>query len=467
MTQHEFDASRWIQRLADAIDGVLTYESAWEDVLRRRRMAERSAMGLAGGIHEGATKERIEEYWHLRPARSGRQLTEYEGSLLDLLAHVEEVVLEHPTIKRCLRSVGDFTGIKVYSPTSLFPMTVRQIAEGILRYSLDCGALEAASSLEERIRLGEERSLVGSQVTLFHGLRVEGSHELPNGMTVSSLEDVEDQVDLVTIEGMLLRQRLVLVSPSSIGVVRWSHRWGPAIAAPDDEELKFTELPPDLNEVAGLALTALGLICDAPVTGVGSTDNNFDRRIGRALCYNDSFTTLKDLRAKLSLVGSPPDEVLSRDVFPLVSDTFRRLMQLRSGGGSSQADGSLAASEILAMCGQYNDYKLEKARLTDIAYFLLTMLERGDLQSEGDKRKRASEKYAISRSALDKIANLTSTAGGLSQARKVVGVGRELTEAEAEFLTKSARRIILRAIEVVAEPNVKRGKITLSELRGQ
>ena len=468
MTQDRFDTARWVQRLAKALDGVLTYESAWDNALWERRMAERRAMGLASGTHNGATKERIDEYWHVRPARGGGQLTEYEQSLLDLLAHVEEVILEHPTITGCLGSTGEFTGILVYSPASRFPMSMRQVVEGILRYALDCGASEAALSLEKRIRLGQERSLTGSKITLFHGLGVDGSYELPNGMGIASLEEVEGQVDLVTIEHMLLRQRLVRVNPASIGVVCWSYRWGPAIAAPDDEEeLEFTELPLDLNEVAGLAVTALGLVCNAPVKNIGSTGDNFDRSIGRALCYKDRFTTLKDLRAKLNLAGGPPDQVLSPASFPQVSAVFDRLMQLRSAACLGESDGPLTAVDISAMCSRYNDFKLEKTRLPDIAYFVLTMLEREFSGSTSDKRRRTADKYAISRNALKRMSRLASNAGGLELARKASGVGVELTASENEFLEQSARQIILRAIEVVAEPDSERKEITLSELYGR
>ena len=381
-----------------------------------------------------------------------------------MLNYVEEVILEHPTIKGCLGSAGDFTGIMVYSPTSRFPMNMRQIVEGLSSYALDCGALEAASALEERIRLGEERNLVGSHVTLFYGLKVEGAHEFSNGMVVTSLEDVEDQVDLHTIEHMLLRQRLVFVSPSSIGVVRWSHKWGPAIAAPNDAELKFTQIPLDLNEVAGLAITALGLVCNAPITRIGSTDDNFDRRIARALCYRDRYTTLKNLRAKLNLAGSEPHQVLSYDVFPQISDMFCHLKQLSSCDGLGEADGSLTAQDLLVMCGLYNDFKLGKSRLTDMAYFVLTMLEKEFVEFNSDKRRRTAEKYAISRKVLHRIGDLASNAGGPEQARKASGVGRELKPDETQLLERAARRIILRAIEVVAEPDVEREEITLSEL---
>ena len=464
MTQYRFDASRWVQRLAEAIDRLLTYERAWDDVLWERRNEESVAMGLPNRIHEDTRRNRIDGYWHLQPVRRGRPLTEYEESLLDMLNNVEKVILEHPTIKGCLGRVGDFTGIRVYSPTSLFPMTMKQIVEGILGYALDCGALETASALGKRIRLGEEQNLVGSEVTLFHGLKVEGSYELPDGMVVTSLEDVEDQVDLDSIEYMLLIQRLVLVSPSSIGVLRWSYKWVPAIAAPDDSDLKFTQIPPSLNEEAGLAIMALGLVCNAPITRIGSTGDNFDRRIARALCYRDRYTTLKNLRAKLNLVGSKPAQVLNFDVFPQVSDVFSHLKQLLSCDGLGEADDSLTAQDLLAMCRLYNDFRLGKSRLTDMAYFVLTMIEKEFSRFKSDKRRRTGEKYAISRKVLKRIADLTSNAGGLGQARKALGVGMELTTAESLFLEQSARRIILRAIEVVAEPNVEREEITLSDL---
>ena len=468
MTQYHFNAFRWVRRLAGAIDRVLAYETSWDNALQNRRYEE-SAMGLANRIpevtREERIKERIYEYWHLEIALRTGRLTEYKNSLPNLLSYVEEVIRQHPTIKSCLGSEGDFDGIKVYSPSSRFSMSTKQIVEGVLSYAVDCGAFEAASSLEERIRLGEERNLVGSQITLFHGLRVEGSHELPNGMIVTSLEDVEDQVDLVHIENLLLGQRLMRVSLSSVGVVRWNYKWGPSIAAMDDDELKFTELPEDLNKDARLAVTALGLVCDAPITIIESIDDNFDRRIARALCYRNRYTTLNNLKTRLSLGISSRGQILSYDVIPQVSDVFVRLMQLRIGSGLDEADGSLTAQHILAMCSRYNDSKLGRARLNDVAYFVLTMLEREFSELKSDKRRQVADKYGISRGALDRIAYLTSNAGGLEQARKASGIDKELSSDEALFLKQSIRRVILRAIEVVAEPDLELKQITLSELK--
>ena len=463
MTQHQFSASRWIQRLAKAIDRVLSYEHTWEDVLRERRLAESSTMGLPGRTHEDTRTERIKEYWLLRHERGTRQLTEYERAVLDMSTDVEEVILEHPIIKSSLGSGEDFTGIKVYSPSSRFPMSTEQIVEGILNYAIGCGALVVASALEERIRLGEKRNLVGSQVTLVHGIRVDGSHQLPNGMVVTSLEDVEDKVDLVHIGSLLLMQGLVQVSISSIGVVRWDYKWGPSIAPPDEDELKFTQMPQDLGEVADLALMALCLVCDAPITRIGSFGDNFDRRIARALCHRDRYITLNDLRTRLNLgVGSRRGQVLNRDVFPQISEVFSHLIHIRRGAVSDEADRSLTAERIFSMGSLYNDFKLGKARLTDMAYFVVTMLEREFPKERG----QTAERYAISKKVLTRMSVLASTAGGLGQARKALGVNRELTTEETGFLEQSARRTILRTIEAVAEPDASRKKITLSELRG-
>ena len=38
MTQYQFDAFRWVRRLAGAIDRILAYENSWNNVLRKRRM---------------------------------------------------------------------------------------------------------------------------------------------------------------------------------------------------------------------------------------------------------------------------------------------------------------------------------------------------------------------------------------------------------------------------------------------
>ena len=114
------------------------------------------------------------------------------------------------------------------------------------------------------------------------------------------------------------------------------------------------------------------------------------------------------------------------------------------------------------MCSLYNDFKLGKVRLTDMAYFVITMLEK----RFPNKRGQAAERYAISRKVLNRMSTLASTAGGLGHARKASGVDREFTTEEAPFLAESVRATILRAIEVIAEPDALRKKITLPEVRG-
>ena len=172
MAPNQFDAPCWVRRLSEAIDRVLTYERQWENALRLRRSEESSAMGLPSGIHDDTRRERINQYSRLRPDRGAGQLGQYGKSLLALLASVEEAVLEHPIIKDRLIRSDDFTGIRVYSPSSRFHMSTSQIVEGILSYAVDCGALEAASALEERIRLGEEGNLVGRFTNPGRGRRV-------------------------------------------------------------------------------------------------------------------------------------------------------------------------------------------------------------------------------------------------------------------------------------------------------
>lgn len=81
-------------------------------------------------------------------------------------------------------------------------------------------------------------------------------------------------------------------------------------------------MPLDLTEVAGLAIMALVLVCNAPITRIGSTRDNFDRRIARAPGYRGRHTNLPTLRAKLNVVGSEPDQFLSFDVFPQITDVF-------------------------------------------------------------------------------------------------------------------------------------------------
>ena len=96
--------------------------------------------------------------------------------------------------------------------------------------------------------------------------------------------------------------------------------------------------------------------------------------------------------------------------------------------------------------------------LPAMAYFCLTKLE----QMAGG-RANAAVTFAISKSVLGRIGELSSSKGG-SSARKAIGSTTPYTPEEERFLKSAVKMLIHRAAEVEHGPDPSRTKITLSDI---
>ncbi len=110
------------------------------------------------------------------------------------------------------------------------------------------------------------------------------------------------------------------------------------------------------------------------------------------------------------------------------------------------------------MFDRFCRYREGTTTLADAGYFCLTVLE----NSSGG-RPGAASRYAIAKSVLDKLGDLTANKGG-NEARKAAGSNTEFTPAEREWIDESIKRLILRAAEVAGDPSASRPQITLPDL---
>lgn len=110
------------------------------------------------------------------------------------------------------------------------------------------------------------------------------------------------------------------------------------------------------------------------------------------------------------------------------------------------------------MLGRYEDLWNGKEKLTQVASFCLTMLER-----LAESRPNASKRFGIARNVLDEVGKLTSKKGGPVLGRKATAIDQELTPGETKFLENSVSVFIRRVAEEAQSPGGPFRKITLED----
>lgn len=113
--------------------------------------------------------------------------------------------------------------------------------------------------------------------------------------------------------------------------------------------------------------------------------------------------------------------------------------------------------DVTAMYQSYKEYFEGNEKLTSMAYFCLTVLER----SAGG-RKEAAEKFLISFNLLRKLGTL-SNRGDLKDTRKLKGDLIPLTDLEKTWMPDVIKRLILRAGEVASNPTEKLKQINMKD----
>ena len=119
--------------------------------------------------------------------------------------------------------------------------------------------------------------------------------------------------------------------------------------------------------------------------------------------------------------------------------------------------------DVSTMYDRLDGYYQRKEPLPAMAYFCLTVLERG---LEGNSRKTAAAKFGIELAVLNRIGELCAKKGGPQAARKAMGAISALTKEEARFLEKAVKAIIRRRAERAAGDDTQRPRITLRDLCG-
>ena len=114
--------------------------------------------------------------------------------------------------------------------------------------------------------------------------------------------------------------------------------------------------------------------------------------------------------------------------------------------------------DVLLMLSRYEDLCNDPDKLTNVAYFCLTMLEK-----LAGGRPEAAKKFAIGEKVLNKVGELADKKGGLARARKAKGINQELTPEETRFLENAVKVFIRRVAEEAQSPGGPFRKITIKD----
>ncbi|MCY4079139.1 MAG: hypothetical protein OXF54_02770 [Caldilineaceae bacterium] len=112
---------------------------------------------------------------------------------------------------------------------------------------------------------------------------------------------------------------------------------------------------------------------------------------------------------------------------------------------------------VVKMKIRYDQYRLGRAKLPDVAYVCIDLLEE---KYEG--LPAAAKECGISRNVLVKIRSLSSNKGG-EDSRKAKGFGDDFTREEKRFLRAALKEVIIRAAQVAADASQNIPQITMAD----
>jgi hypothetical protein len=114
------------------------------------------------------------------------------------------------------------------------------------------------------------------------------------------------------------------------------------------------------------------------------------------------------------------------------------------------------------MFKHYCNYLGGREPLGNMANLCLTTLETACRGSKA--REKASKKYSIALSVLDRLGSLLDSKGGPDHARKAKGRSTPFNGSEIKWIEAAARAIIRRAAETAYDPQVCHPQITMADL---
>ena len=224
MTQPEFDADNWIERLATALKDVAP--------------STRASGPIQSYIFSFLPHDQHRELVNLVRHNSDMQIA-FEASHLSLDSDPTEamkILREHPVLSQP-EGIGIVIPKGNWSRVELKPLVLY-----LIKLAIKTDARTAACTLHRFLKLGEACQLEGHEITFFYGLNLNDRIDIGDGVFlapysyVKAIYGIPEHAEKHTmINGT---ENSSLYSPRSISVLVRDLVWGPAVAPGDNYQLK-------------------------------------------------------------------------------------------------------------------------------------------------------------------------------------------------------------------------------------
>ena len=409
MTPHGFNASNWVERLAQSLESLSKVEENYCSELsatssRNANLDKQMASGF-----DSPSNRRSFLYYRACQRESSYYRTHY-GALFSTLAAVKAVLRKHPVLNRALGySVDNEEFFMAIPNVGSGEADLDRMVVGLMSCTKENGFRETASRLEKFLAPEEECQFTGYQMSVFRGLQLDEEFEVANGISITPFDSIKDYLDPSRLENFVpgLSQ---INRRGPMGVVRKPFPWKP-IFLPSGTDLKRrSSLDKEFYNDSGLLVNLLAIAHEAPVMmmmSIGALVNREERE----LIGFPVDGVYADLSSGLPVNDHLRNTPFSLERFSKVKEMFARL----KCSGDEQARYKLIIFRLSRALLRRGELASED-RILDVAIAMEMMyeLERQELSYKLRMRascflKRSSEKRVETFERMKKFYNARSS----------------------------------------------------------
>ena len=264
MTPHGFNASNWVERLAQSLESLSKVEENYCSELsatssRNANLDKQMASGF-----DSPSNRRSFLYYRARQRESSYYRTHY-GALFSTLAAVKAVLRKHPVLNRALGySVDNEEFFMAIPNVGSGEADLDRMVVGLMSCTKENGFRETASRLEKFLAPEEECQFTGYQMSVFRGLQLDEEFEVANGISITPFDSIKDYLDPSRLENFVpgLSQ---INRRGPMGVVRKPFQWKPVILSSGSNSGETYAWDKEFPDDSDLVVNLLAITHETPV----------------------------------------------------------------------------------------------------------------------------------------------------------------------------------------------------------
>ena len=263
MTPHGFDASDWVERLAQSLESLSKVEENYSSELTATSSRNANLDELMASGFDSPSSRRSSLYYSARQRESSYYRTHY-GALFSKLAAVKAVLREHPVLNDALGSSVDNEQFFIHIANVGSSIDLSQIVTGLMSYTKDNDFSDTASKLEEFLDPEKERRFIGYHMSIFRGLQLDEEFEVANGISVVPFNGMKEFVHSSWFERFVSKQSW-LSGRGPLGVVRKPFQWKPVILSSGSNSGETYAWDKEFPDDSDLVVNLLAITHETPV----------------------------------------------------------------------------------------------------------------------------------------------------------------------------------------------------------